>query len=87
MSDRTQCTVAMVVGAAIGAAAGFLFFTDSGRRWRRQIEPALDDIARELTQFRGTVNRASGVAADSWTLVTEVFGEGRTPKYQQPRPF
>ena len=37
------------------ALAGYLFFTDRGRALRRQIEPALEDFARELSSFRGTV--------------------------------
>ena len=34
----------------------------SGRRLRRQIEPALEDFARELSGFRSTIQKAVGVA-------------------------
>jgi hypothetical protein len=59
--------------------AGYLFFTDRGRELRRQIEPALDDIARELNSFRGTVQRAAGVASEGWKLLNDALGEGGQP--------
>ena len=60
MSDKA--VAATLIGAVIGGMAGYLFFTTRGRELRRQIEPALDDIARELNSFRGTVQRAANVA-------------------------
>jgi gas vesicle protein len=69
-----------IIGAVLGGAAGFLFFTDRGRELRRQIEPALDDFSRELYSFRGTVQRAVGVAVEGWKLLNEALGEsGRRP--------
>jgi gas vesicle protein len=82
--DKT--VTATVVGAVIGGVAGYLFFTDRGRELRRQIEPALDDIARELNSFRGTVQRAAGVANESWKLLNETLGDGgqQPPRYSSP---
>ena len=90
MDDRA--VIATVVGAVVGGAAGYLFFTDRGRQLRRQLEPALDDIARELNSFRGTVQRAAGVASEGWKLLNDALGEGGTqaPRYpsaQQSSPF
>jgi hypothetical protein len=87
-----RAVIATVVGAAIGGAAGYLFFTDRGRQLRRQLEPALDDIARELNSFRGTVQRAAGVASEGWKLLNDALGEGGTqpPRYpssHQSSPF
>jgi hypothetical protein len=71
--------------------AGYLFFTDQGRELRRKIEPALDDIARELNSFRGTVQRAAGVANEGWKLLNDTLGEaGQRPRYSgahQSSPF
>jgi gas vesicle protein len=87
-----RAVIATAVGAVIGGAAGYLFFTDRGRQLRRQLEPALDDIARELNSFRGTVQRAAGVASEGWKLLNDALGEAGTPppRYpgtQQSSPF
>jgi gas vesicle protein len=79
-----KAVIATVVGAVIGGAAGYLFFTERGRQFRRQLEPALDDLARELSSFRGTVQRAAGVASEGWKLLNDALGEGGTPASQFP---
>jgi hypothetical protein len=62
-----------------------MFFTDNGRRLRRQLEPAIDDISRELANFRGTLHRALGVANDSWKVLNEALGEGGgSARYSNP---
>ena len=81
---------ATVVGAVIGGVAGYLFFTDRGRSLRRQIEPALEDFARELMSFRTTVQKASGVANEGWKLLNEALGEtAAAPRFpgRQTSPF
>jgi gas vesicle protein len=90
VADRA--VAATLVGAVIGGMAGYLFFTDRGRELRRQIEPALDDIARELNSFRGTVQRAAGVASEGWKLLNDTLGDGghqppRYPGSHQTSPF
>jgi gas vesicle protein len=83
---------ATMVGAFIGGVAGYLFFTDNGRHLRRQIEPALEDIARELNSFRATVQKAAGVANEGWKLLNDAVGEAggptrRFPNAHQTSPF
>jgi gas vesicle protein len=83
---------AILAGAVIGGAAGYLFFTDRGRSLRRQIEPALEDLARELISFRATIQKAAGVANEGWKLLNEALGEAqpRPPRYpgtHQTSPF
>jgi hypothetical protein len=82
---------ATLLGAVIGGLAGYLFFTERGRAFRRQLEPAIDDFARELQQFRGTFTKAAGVASDGWKLLNETLGErepaGRYPTTHQTSPF
>ena len=86
MTDNSRAMAATVVGAVVGGIAGYLFFTESGRAWRRQVEPALEDIARELISFRGSVQKAAGVATEGWKLLNEALGEGseRLPRYANP---
>jgi hypothetical protein len=65
--------------------AGYMFFTNKGRMLRRQFEPAIEDIARELASFRGTLNRAIGVASEGWKVVNDALGEGGAPaRYSSP---
>jgi len=88
--NNSREIAATLVGAAIGGVAGYLFFTDRGRSVRRQIEPALDDFARELISFRSTVQKATGVASEGWKLLNDALGENEpTPKYpgRQSSPF
>jgi hypothetical protein len=82
----SRAVTATIVGAVVGGVAGYLFFTEHGRSLRRQMEPALDDIARELHSFRGTVQRAAGVANEGWKLLNEALGETgpQPPRYPGP---
>jgi gas vesicle protein len=89
--DNSRAVAATVVGAIIGGVAGYLFFTDHGRRVRRQLEPALEDFSRELMSFRATVQKAAGVANEGWKLLNDALGEGghasRYPGAHQTSPF
>ena len=88
---NSRALAATVVGAVIGGVAGYLFFTEEGRRLRRQLEPALDDFARELNSFRSTLHKAAGVATEGWKLLNDVVGESaeapRYPSSRQTSPF
>jgi gas vesicle protein len=79
-----------LAGAVIGGVVAYLFFTERGRNVRRQIEPALDDLSRELMSFRTTVQKASGVASEGWKLVNDALGEpAPAPRFpgRQTSPF
>ena len=83
MDNRTMA--ATVVGGVAGALAGYLLFTERGRAMRRQLEPALEDFARELSHLRGTVTKAASVAGEGWRLLNETLGEREGPsRYQTP---
>ena len=83
MTDR-QVLAATLVGAALGGLAGFLFFTDRGRRVRREIEPALEDFVRELSSLRGSVQKAADVAGESWRLLNDMVREPAQPSHRFP---
>jgi gas vesicle protein len=88
--SNSRVMAATLVGAVVGGVAGYLFFTDHGRSVRRQIEPVLDDFARELISFRTTVQKATGVASEGWKLLNEALGEtGPAPRDpgRQTSPF
>ena len=86
MTDNSRAMAATIVGAVVGGVAGYLFFTERGRALRRQFEPALEDIARELQSFRSTVHKAAGVATEGSKLLNEAIGEGteQLPRYANP---
>ena len=91
MTDNSRAMAAAIAGAVIGGVVGYFFFTDRGRQLRRQIEPALDDFARELNSFRLTVEKAAGVANQGWKLLNEAMEPGphntRYPSPHQTSPF
>ena len=83
MNDR-QAIAATLVGAALGGLAGFLFFTDRGRAMRQKIEPALEDLVRELSSLRGTVQHAADVAGESWRMLSDIIREPAQPSHRFP---
>jgi uncharacterized membrane-anchored protein YhcB (DUF1043 family) len=88
MDEKSRAWTATVVGAIVGGVAGYLFFTDHGRALRRQIEPALEDVSRELNSFRITVQKAAGVANEGWKLLNDALTDpagSPSPRYAGPR--
>ena len=91
VTDKT--VAATIVGAVIGGVAGYFLFTERGRALRRQLEPALEDFARELNSFRSTIAKAAGVANEGWQLLNDAMGESgqatqsRYPSARQTSPF
>lgn len=90
MNDKA--VLVTMLGAVIGGIAAYLFFTERGRAFRRQLEPALEDLARELNSFRGTVHRATNVANEGWKLLNDALGDRgheppRYPDAHQTSPF
>ena len=82
--NNSREMAATLVGALIGGLAGYLFFTERGRRVRRQIEPALEDFSREFMSFRNTVQKTAGAANDGWKMLTDALGEGGKPRARYP---
>lgn len=79
-----------LTGATIGGLAGYLMFTEDGRRVRRQLEPALDDFIREVQRLSATVNRARSVASEGWRVLNQAAGESAgawNASLRQQTPF
>ena len=45
-------------GAALGAACGYLFFTERGRVLRDELAPRVTDLVAEIRRAKGTAARA-----------------------------
>ena len=71
MSERSVVVLSAIAGAALGGVAGFLFLTERGRELRLELEPRLDEFAREFANLQSTVSRATSVATEGWRLVTD----------------
>jgi hypothetical protein len=70
--------LAAVLGAAAGAALGFLYLTAGGQRVRAQIEPKLDDFVSELRRMRGTIEKARAAADEGWRSLSDVASSSQT---------
>jgi len=60
-----------VVGALVGAAAAYLFFTDRGREMRDRIEPLVDDLRHEFARFQRTFEKVGDMASEGGRIVNE----------------
>ena len=74
-----------MVGALAGAVAGYLFFTDRGRELRDKLEPAINDLQREFTRFRGTIEQFGHLANDGMRVVEEFKSARGGTSYSTPR--
>jgi hypothetical protein len=75
VTENARTLAATMVGAILGGMAGYFLLTNRGRALRRELEPAIDDFVRELNQFRGTINKAAGIATEGWKLLNETVGD------------
>ena len=71
MDDRMAVTAGALIGAVVGAAAGYLFFTSRGRTLRDRIEPAIEDLQREFKRFQGTIEQVGRMAGEGARVVQE----------------
>jgi gas vesicle protein len=77
VNERTVVICSGLIGAALGALAGYLFLTESGRQLRRDLEPRLDDLARDFVALQGSVSRATDAAQQGWRAINEATGGRR----------
>lgn len=74
MDDKSKVFMAALIGAASGAAWGFLYLTAGGQRFRAQIEPKLDDFIGEIRRMRGTIEKARAAADEGWQSLNDITG-------------
>ena len=83
--NNSREIVVTITGAVLGGMAGYLFFTDGGRKVRRQLEPVLEELSREFVSIRRSVQEASGVTTQGWMLLNDMLGDGGQPTARSPR--
>ena len=71
MNERTAVTAGALIGALLGSAAAYLFFTDRGREVRDRLEPAIGDLQREFARFQGTLEQVGRMANEGMRVVQE----------------
>jgi gas vesicle protein len=85
VNDSRLITIGAVFGAAIGAAASYLFFTDAGKHMRDRMEPAVDDLRREFSRFQKTVEKLGEMANDGLRAVNEFNAARQQSTFSQSR--
>ena len=71
MSEQSRVMAGAVVGALVGAAAAYLFFTDRGRDLRNRFEPMVDDLRHEFARFQRTFEKVGDMASEGMRVVNE----------------
>jgi gas vesicle protein len=84
VSEQSRIVTGAAVGALIGAAAGYLFFTEGGRGFRDRLEPTIDDLRREFLRFQSTVVKLGEMANEGMRAVNE-FQSARGQSFPQNR--
>jgi gas vesicle protein len=77
VNESRAIAAGAILGAAVGAAATYLFFTERGQQVRSRIEPAVDDLKREFARFQGTIEKLGAMANDGIRAVNE-FNQARS---------
>ena len=80
MDDRAAILTGALVGGLIGAAFGYLYFTESGRRARQEFEPRMDALIAELRRARAAAARTVDAAGQSWRSVRRLESDIRSPR-------
>ena len=71
MNEQSRVMAGAVVGALVGAAAAYLFFTDRGSHFRDRFEPMVDDLRREFDRFQRTFAKVGDMATEGMRVVNE----------------
>ncbi len=71
MNQSRVVIAGAVVGALVGMAASYLFFTDAGKHVRERLEPTVDDLRREFARFQKTIEKLGEMANDGLRVVNE----------------
>lgn len=75
MTERTRVAAATLAGAGLGAAVGYLYLTEGGRRLRENLEPQLDEFIAEMRRLRSAFQKTRQAAQEAWRALNELVGE------------
>ena len=79
MNDTNRVCWASAIGALVGGVWGYLYLTESGRQFRLQLEPRIDDFMNEMHRMQGTVHKAREAAGESWASLQEIANDVARP--------
>ena len=85
MNESRVMVAGAIVGALVGAAASYLFFTESGQQMRNRLEPAVDDLQREFARFQKTIEKIGEMANDGIRAVNEFNAARAQSSFGTPR--
>jgi gas vesicle protein len=85
VNESRAVLVGAIVGAAVGAAATYLFYTDAGQQVRNRFEPAVDDLRREFVRFQKTIEKLGDMASDGMRVLNEFNAARSQSSYNAPR--
>ena len=85
MNESRVMATGAIIGAIVGAAASYLFFTDAGHHVRSRLEPAVDDLRREFARFQKTVEKLGEMANDGIRAVNEFNAARSQSSFSGPR--
>ena len=85
MNESRIMAAGAMVGALVGAAASYLFFTDAGQQVRNRLEPAVDDLRDEFARFQKTVEKIGAMANDGIRAVSEFNAARAQSSLSTPR--
>jgi len=84
VSEQSQVVAGAVIGALVGAAAAYLFFTDGGKHIRDRMEPAVEELRHEFARFQKTIEKLGDMANEGVRVVNE-FQAARQSTFPQAR--
>lgn len=64
MTERNVLIFGGIVGALAGVAAGYMFFTEEGQRWRVQAESNLTTFMQEAERLLSAADQVRQSVAD-----------------------
>ena len=64
MNERNILVAGAIIGALAGMAAGYMFFTESGQRWRVQAEGNLTSFMQEAERLLSAADQVRHSVAE-----------------------
>jgi len=86
VSEQSRVMASAVAGALIGAAVGYLFFTEQGRTIRDRMEPTMDDLRHEFGRFQRTIEKVGEMASEGMRVVQDFNAARSQSQYPAGTP-